>query len=182
MNDLIIRLVLPTLLPIIPAFILFKYLPSKANVKGEIRHVKFNLYGSFGAYFLLAWVLLADAKSTPSNPERYEDYTVTGVLSFGGQMVPPDLDTQFWVVMPRIPTYQVNPANANFSLTLPILTRNGKPLVFPSVIVEHAGFTSRSFDLSKATLTGNTFSIAENPLELDVSNTTGAHVTAQPMP
>jgi hypothetical protein len=44
------------LLPLIPAFILYKFLPSKATVTGPFKGLNLKLSGSFGGYFLLVLV------------------------------------------------------------------------------------------------------------------------------
>jgi len=41
------------LLPLIPAFIIYKFLPSKTAVKGPFKGLNINLTGAFGGYFLL---------------------------------------------------------------------------------------------------------------------------------
>lgn len=48
-------LVLPVimLVPLVPAFILYKYLPSKTNVAGPFKGLNLKLSGAFGGYFLL---------------------------------------------------------------------------------------------------------------------------------
>lgn len=46
------------LLPIIPAFIFFKFMPNNAIVNGPFRGLKINLGGAFAGYFLLFIILL----------------------------------------------------------------------------------------------------------------------------
>lgn len=48
-------IVLPAILlvPLVPAFILYKYLPSKTNVTGPFKGLNLKLSGAFGGYFLL---------------------------------------------------------------------------------------------------------------------------------
>ena len=41
------------LLPLIPAFLLYKFLPSKTNVTGPFKGLNLKLTGAFGGYFLL---------------------------------------------------------------------------------------------------------------------------------
>jgi hypothetical protein len=41
------------LLPLVPAFIIYKFLPSKTVVKGPFKGLNINLTGAFGGYFLL---------------------------------------------------------------------------------------------------------------------------------
>src|SRR5450432_330204 len=41
------------LLPLIPAFLLYKFLPSRTNVSGPFKGLNLKLTGAFGGYFLL---------------------------------------------------------------------------------------------------------------------------------
>jgi hypothetical protein len=67
--------------PLLPAFSLYKSLPSRTSVRGPFKGLKINLQGAFGGYFLL--VLLAFSFAffilTPSNPQC-EVWKVTGMI------------------------------------------------------------------------------------------------------
>ena len=41
------------LLPLIPAFLLYKFLPSRTSVSGPFKGLNLKLTGAFGGYFLL---------------------------------------------------------------------------------------------------------------------------------
>jgi uncharacterized membrane protein len=53
MDDLVL-LSAVVLLPLIPAFLLFKLLPSRAVVKGPLAGMNVSLGGAFGGYVALA--------------------------------------------------------------------------------------------------------------------------------
>lgn len=53
MNTQLIYLVVITILPLIPSYILYKTLPSKTSVAGPFKGLTLNLSGAFAAYFLL---------------------------------------------------------------------------------------------------------------------------------
>ena len=54
MNNLfLLALTTILLLPLIPAFLLYKFLPSKTNVSGPFKGLNIKLTGAFGGYFLL---------------------------------------------------------------------------------------------------------------------------------
>ncbi len=66
------------LLPIIPAYILYKSLPSEAQVDGPFKGLNIKLTGAFGGYFLLVMISIAaflamqNAKPAPAKTEfRY---------------------------------------------------------------------------------------------------------------
>ena len=46
------------LVPLIPAFIIYKFLPSKTSVNGPFKGLNINLTGAFGGYFLLVIISL----------------------------------------------------------------------------------------------------------------------------
>lgn len=47
------------ILPLLPAFILYKFLPSKTNVSGPFKGLNLKLTGAFGGYFLLVITSIA---------------------------------------------------------------------------------------------------------------------------
>lgn len=54
MNNLfLLALTTILLLPLVPAFLLYKFLPSKTNVSGPFKGLTIKLTGAFGGYFLL---------------------------------------------------------------------------------------------------------------------------------
>lgn len=54
----IIYLLLIVLIPIIPAFIFFKFLPGQADVDGPFKGLKIKLTGAFAGYFLIFIILI----------------------------------------------------------------------------------------------------------------------------
>lgn len=56
--DLLVYLLAILLLPLIPAFILYKTLPAETNVKGPFKGLTINLSGAFAGYFLLVLIAL----------------------------------------------------------------------------------------------------------------------------
>src|SRR5215212_9431183 len=52
-QNFILLLAAMLLLPLIPAFLLYKFLPSKTNVSGPFKGLNLKLTGAFGGYFLL---------------------------------------------------------------------------------------------------------------------------------
>ena len=47
------------LVPLIPAYILYKTLPAETSVSGPFQGLKINLSGAFGGYFLLVLIAFA---------------------------------------------------------------------------------------------------------------------------
>ena len=70
------------LLPILPAFILYKFLPGNViAVKGPFKGLKVDMAGAFAGYFLLfiGCFLLVD-RMIFEKPDRYEVWTVKAML------------------------------------------------------------------------------------------------------
>lgn len=80
MVEVIIMMVLTVLLPIIPAYILYKFLPSKATVKGPFKGLTIQLKGAFGAYFIVLLFLGGYFLTVSHQAQKYELWTVEGVL------------------------------------------------------------------------------------------------------
>ena len=68
------------LVPIIPALLLFKALPSAAAIDGPFKGLTIKLGGAFAGYFL---VLLLMSQLVPFVDEGPQDYTFRGVVRLG---------------------------------------------------------------------------------------------------
>ena len=75
------------LLPILPAILLFKLLPSTADVSGPFQGLQIKLGGAVAVYFLLVLIISFGPRPTPP----YEVWTVKGyILDEAGQPLPAD--------------------------------------------------------------------------------------------
>jgi hypothetical protein len=80
-NTNIIYLVTWFILPVIPAFILFRFLPSKAIASGPFHGLRVDLGGAFGGYFLLFITLIPLMFRLIKAKENIgEIWTVTGMV------------------------------------------------------------------------------------------------------
>ncbi|HYJ80564.1 MAG TPA: hypothetical protein VEW03_13210 [Longimicrobiaceae bacterium] len=75
----ILYVIVLVLLPIIPAYFLFKALPSRADVSGPLKGLTVKLGGAFAGYFLLFLVL---PRFFPP-PTHLKPYTLRGQLVLG---------------------------------------------------------------------------------------------------
>lgn len=71
-------MVVVILLPLIPAFLLFKLLPASADVTGPWQGLQLKLGGAFAGYFLLVLTILGYTRTMPT----YEVWTAEGQLGF----------------------------------------------------------------------------------------------------
>jgi hypothetical protein len=106
-----VALLLITLLPLVPAWVMFKLLPSKAAVTGPFKGLKINLSGAFAGYFLI-FVSLLGIRGSFEGP-TYQTWTVTG------QIVRPDVAANNYVdaryVTLSVPSMR-SQASGNFSM------------------------------------------------------------------
>jgi hypothetical protein len=68
--NLILTLASVLIIPLIPALIIYKYLPSKTAVKGPFKGLNINLTGAFGGYFLLVIIALGLTYSAIYNQNK----------------------------------------------------------------------------------------------------------------
>src|SRR5882724_11224112 len=71
---------LALLLPLTPAFVLFKKLPSQAIVKGPFKGLNLQLSGAFAGYFTLALIMQGYVLLRPKPAPPFEVYEVDGKL------------------------------------------------------------------------------------------------------
>lgn len=76
------------LLPIVPAYILYKALPSSGAVDGKLQGLEIKLGGAFAGYFAVVLLIVANQKTLI--PAQYKQWTVTGqVMDEKGQPIDP---------------------------------------------------------------------------------------------
>lgn len=119
------------LLPIIPAYILYKTLPAKTAVSGPFQGLRIDLSGAFAGYFLLVIVIVTFGRPVKADL-TYEVWTVKGKIEDeDGGVLPRDkinLNLQ-----PRSVEYLDDGA-----FEMDILVRRGQSgqVKFPTLLVE----------------------------------------------
>src|SRR6185436_7938836 len=78
MTDELVLIAFAILIPITPAYILYKALPSDAKVAGPFRGLNIRLSGAFGGYFLLVLLIFGFHYSQPNS--QYEVWEVRGQI------------------------------------------------------------------------------------------------------
>jgi hypothetical protein len=131
------------LLPLVPAYLLYRLLPGETNVEGPWHGLKIKLTGAFGGYFLLVVTLLFTSATLPT----YDVWTVHGRLHLADQPVGivDDGMVRFTVKPPGL---NVQP-DGRFRLTLVrVPDPSGQPEL-PMVIVEIPGYLPVGLDLDR---------------------------------
>jgi len=98
-----VYMLLILLLPLLPAFILFWFLPSSADVQGPLKGLKVKLGGAFGGYIvgvLLSW----QVASSLLEPTWSDNWNVVAHVKFDGTSTSrPNLSEAVVLVHPPIP-------------------------------------------------------------------------------
>jgi hypothetical protein len=129
------------LLPLVPAYILYRLLPGKTDVQGPWHGLKIKLTGAFGGYFLLVITLLVASATLPT----YDVWTVHGRMHLRDQPDGTfDENTVRFTVKP--PGLTVQP-DGTFRLTLFRVPDPSGHAQLPMVIVEMPGYLPRGIDL-----------------------------------
>jgi hypothetical protein len=130
------------LLPLVPAYILFKFLPSEAGADGPYSGLSLKLKGAFAAYFVVLLAVMSFFHTLPS--DQVEVWTVKGKIAAPGvdnvsdlrisiipdqsQQKTPDLAFKIRLVVPR--------------------DSQGKP-DFPNIVIEHPMFNPQTIHLDQ---------------------------------
>jgi hypothetical protein len=127
------------LLPMIPAFLLFKLLPSRAVVRGPLAGLNVALGGAFAGYVALTvFVATFYAQSLKPPTNTYRIWTVRGQLQF-----PPGERPQIgWDLGP--PLLTLDKGNG-FYLAIPLA--DGAEM--PDLVLEAPGYAPKSIRLKK---------------------------------
>ena len=139
-------LVLIIILPAIPAFLLFKALPSRADVSGPFHGLEIKLGGAFAGYFLLVVLIIAELPRITNvvDPETSQIWRVEGQLvdEQGKGLAIAPCDIQF---MP--PPYQ-GAQSGWFRATFTTELWNKDMVDFPSLSVSHSGYPNAVIPLN----------------------------------
>lgn len=133
-----IQVSLAVLLPIAPAYLLYKTLPSRATVSGPFRGLNIQLTGAFGGYFLVLLVVVGMILAR-QEPVRHEVWTVTGkvTLKNGDPSHRAQINhSDITVVPPTTLLY----TDGRFDLEVLVKPGQGGSLEFPIIAINHSGY------------------------------------------
>lgn len=140
-----VLLCLAVLLPLVPAYVLYKALPAKTRVEGPFRGLNIQLTGAFGAYFLVLLVVVGLVAARQA-PARYQVWSVSGkVLLKGGEAGELVTHNDF-IVQP--PTTLLYP-DGRFDLDVPVRLGQDRSPDFPVLVISHAGYQPQSVPLAE---------------------------------
>ena len=83
MIENLVYMIVLVLLPIIPAYVLYRTLPSRAIVKGPFKGLNIQLSGAFAGYFIVLLVVFSFFHTRPKPlTTQYEIWTITGNIGY----------------------------------------------------------------------------------------------------
>jgi hypothetical protein len=123
-------------LPIVPAFIFYKFLPAKADVSGPLQGLQIKLAGAFAGYFVLFFLVFFSPRPVA---EPFEIWTVMGRVGSDSpilkddeivvSLIPPPVETYLQPdsALPVFRTSVLVTRKADGSITLPQLRIDRQP-------------------------------------------------------
>lgn len=145
MNDLI-SMTLAILVPLAPAYLLYKTLPSSAEVNGPYKGLVIRLSGAFGGYFLLTLLAFGFLTSRPQPTKSHEVWQVRGKINCEHADTP---------INPKQLSMTMLPPNVNwgpdgtFYAAVPVARTPSGQLDFPTLMIEHPTHQTVNIDLNK---------------------------------
>ncbi len=143
MTETIICSFIVVFFPLLPAYILYKMLPSTTTVSGPFKGLTINLTGAFGGYFILVLLLLGFvATRFTSSKYQYDSWRIKGTAGFQQSANAPDLRAISLFMRPPNPVI-----NEDGSFEMEVMAKKGSD--FPFLIVDHPGFKREVVSLRK---------------------------------
>lgn len=136
MTDLIILVSIVVLLPIIPAYILYKALPSGATVSGPYKGLSIQLKGAFAGYFIVALLASGFITGYPHLKPKpdYDLWTVQGKI----QLEEGGMDLEGTTISIKPPEQNVNEEGRFLIENIPLPKQLG--LKKPSLVINKEGY------------------------------------------
>jgi hypothetical protein len=131
------------LIPLLPAFVLYKFLPSKTTASGPFQGLDVKLSGAFAGYFLVLLmvtsfvIFLIKRRPTeiPQPKYQYDVYTVLGRVELSDSaQARPDYSG---IKLSLAPPQMANTPDGSFSFQVPVRPDQiGQP-DFPNLLIAH---------------------------------------------
>lgn len=126
-----------TVLPLLPAFLLFKLLPSTARADGPFKGLKVNLGGAFAGYVVVLLALIGVAWSYLKSPE-YQTWSISGSIAFVPPAPTPNVNDVTCYVRP--PDLHLQ-RDGTFEFTLPLKVADSGAPELPKLVFDLKGWT-----------------------------------------
>ena len=146
MDPALVYLTMLVLLPLVPAFVLFKTLPAEASAEGPFKGLKIKLSGGFAGYFL---VLLLLARLLPPAEPGPKHYMFHGRLNLA---VDTSADARVWSSQVKVsiqpPEFTVFP-NGEVDVSVPFDPR-ASSITAINILSDNCGSATIPLDLRRS--------------------------------
>jgi hypothetical protein len=132
------------LVPIIPAFIFYKIIPTqRTDVEGSFSGLRFKLGGAFGGYFLVVFVLIMVFTGLIQDADKWQIWEIEGQVEFQGG----EGSTNSMVICLNPPNFEP----MGEKIKLKVLRRPGHAgeMEFPCITISHENFIPSYVEFSK---------------------------------
>jgi len=141
MSTLLYGLAFLLLVPIVPAFILFGALPSRAAVKGPFKGWRTDFGGAFAGYiFILVFVTYTFGPAMRERP--YREWTLKGSIAFSPEDASAKASSITCYIRP--PQLQVDEGSNTFTFDIPVRDGDKNEPLFPRVVFQLPGYKSQT--------------------------------------
>jgi hypothetical protein len=143
----VLWLLVGVLVPIVPAYVLYKSLPNRAVLKGPFQGLNVQLSGSFGGYFLLVLIVFFCPHIRQEQP-KFELWEIKGRVQCKDCFDGREIDR---------PSISLNPSNVilldtgEFRAQIARAPGQTGELSFPILVVQHPDFQTVTIDLNDGT-------------------------------
>lgn len=159
------------LIPLVPAFVLYWMLPSKASVTGPLKGLNINLQGAFAGYFALFLVAAGLVQVWKPSGLDYELYQLSGMINLDvgpNETLDPRKVRIFLV--PRSDSVE-GPLGENqfrWSMKLPSGRKpdGGVSWPYDELFIEYPGLLTERVDISSGTIQANEARVRFDPVTL----------------
>jgi len=136
------------IIPIIPAFVFFKIIPTeKSDVEGTFAGLKFKLGGAFAGYFLIFFVMImvfdTDLIEVDKEDMSWEIWEIEGAVEFDGG----EGSTSTLQLSVDPPTFR--PFGDKIKLRVLSEPGHNSKMEFPIITVSHENFIPSYIEISK---------------------------------
>ena len=145
MNDLL-PMTFAFLLPFVPAYLLYRLLPSDTKVAGPFKGLNLQLSGAFAGYFLLTLMAFGFLTSRPKPVATDELWEVRGRIDCQSGVHPIDAKQLQVRVIPA--SYEVI-GDGTFIVRVPATRDTSGKSKFPTLVIEDPEHETLSIDLNK---------------------------------
>lgn len=144
MIELLVLITFMILLPITPAYILYKALPAETTVEGPFKGLNIQLSGAFAGYFLLVLTILGFLAARPT-PPTYQVWEVKGKI--GCEQDAFLLNKRFLLTL-RPPSQSVV-EDGTFTIQVATTPGQAGEPKFPTLVIEHPDYQTTTIDLDE---------------------------------